>query len=87
MRRLDLLGAHLPDRCTTLRRNVPTALVIVMLAGVALPAEAKDDESAAPQPAVALPEATEPQSDAAQTETAPVQQPQTTPPTMRKSVV
>lgn len=52
MRGLGLLGEDLPDRCRTLRRNVPTALVIVMLAGAALPAEAKNAKHATPAAAV-----------------------------------
>ena len=56
MRRLDLQGEGRLEGYRTLLRHVPTAFVVVMLAGVALPAEAMDADEGSAEPAVAIAE-------------------------------
>ena len=75
MRRLGLQGEDLLDGYRTLRRNIPTAFVVVMLAGIALPAEAKNANDGSPEPAVALAEDVPAVDPAAQPAVAPTVEP------------
>ena len=56
MRRFGLQGEDGLEGHRTLLRHVPTAFVVVMLAGVALPAQAMDADEGSPEPAVAIAE-------------------------------
>ena len=56
MRRLGLQGEDRLAVYRTFLRNVPTAFAVVMLAGVALPAEARNAKDGSVEPAVAIAE-------------------------------